>query len=75
MERMMKLQDVLLKAMAKRISWADAAEIIGVTDRTNAAMAGTTGRAWLQRSNGPAQGQAQPAAGAVGHRRGFSGRH
>ena len=31
---MMKLQDVLLKAMAKRISWADAAEIIGVTDRT-----------------------------------------
>ena len=30
----MKLQDVLLKAMAKRISWADAAEIIGVTDRT-----------------------------------------
>jgi transposase len=34
MERMMKLQDVLLKAMAKRISWADAAEIIGVTERT-----------------------------------------
>jgi transposase len=34
MERMMKLQDVLLKAMAKKISWLDAAEIIGVTDRT-----------------------------------------
>ena len=33
-ERMMKLQDVLLKAMAKRITWWDAAEIIGVTDRT-----------------------------------------
>jgi transposase len=33
-ERMMKLQDVLLKAMAKKISWADAGEIIGVTDRT-----------------------------------------
>ncbi len=30
----MKLQDVLLKAMAKRISWAAAAEIIGVTPRT-----------------------------------------
>ena len=30
----MKLQDVLLKAMAKRMSWADAAEIIGVTTRT-----------------------------------------
>jgi transposase len=31
---MMKLQDVLLKAMARKISWADAGEIIGVTDRT-----------------------------------------
>lgn len=30
----MKLQDVLLKAMAKRITWWEAAEIIGVTDRT-----------------------------------------
>jgi transposase len=34
MERMMKLQDVLLKAMAKKIRWWDAAEIIGVSDRT-----------------------------------------
>jgi transposase len=33
-ERMMKLQDVLLKAMAKKISWISAAEIIGVTART-----------------------------------------
>jgi transposase len=31
---MMKLQEVLLKAMAKKIRWWDAAEIIGVTDRT-----------------------------------------
>jgi len=30
----MKLQDVLLKAMAKKISWADAGEIIGVSCRT-----------------------------------------
>ena len=30
----MKLQDVILKAMAKRISWLEAAEIIGVCDRT-----------------------------------------
>ena len=30
----MKVQDVLLKAMAKRITWWEAAEIIGVTDRT-----------------------------------------
>ena len=30
----MKIQDVLLKAMAKKITWWEAAEIIGVTDRT-----------------------------------------
>jgi transposase len=30
----MKLQDVLLKAMAKKIHWWEAAEIIGVADRT-----------------------------------------
>jgi len=34
MERTMKLQDVLLKAMAKKISWMSAAEIAGITDRT-----------------------------------------
>ena len=33
-ERMMKLQDVFLIAMAKQISWLSAAEIIGVTPRT-----------------------------------------
>jgi transposase len=33
-ERMMKLQDVLLKAMAGKISWVTAADIIGVTPRT-----------------------------------------
>jgi transposase len=33
-ERTMKLQDVILKAMAKKISWMEAAEIAGVTDRT-----------------------------------------
>jgi transposase len=38
---MMKLQDVLLKAMAKKITWWAAAEIIGVTDRTM--------RRWRQR--------------------------
>lgn len=37
----MKLQDVLLKAMAKKITWWAAAEIIGVTDRTM--------RRWRQR--------------------------
>jgi len=27
---MMEMQDVILKAMAKKISWLDAAEVIGV---------------------------------------------
>jgi len=34
LERMMKLQDVILKAMAKKITWMAAAEIAGVSDRT-----------------------------------------
>src|SRR5438067_5639160 len=34
LERMMKLQNVILKAMAKKITWLEAAEIIGVCDRT-----------------------------------------
>src|SRR5713226_8003164 len=34
MERMMKVQDVLLKAMARKRTWWAAAEILGVTDRT-----------------------------------------
>jgi Transposase DDE domain group 1 len=34
LERMMKLQDVILKAMAKKITWMAGAEIAGVTDRT-----------------------------------------
>jgi hypothetical protein len=33
-ERMMKVQEVLLRAMAMKISWWQAAEIIGVTERT-----------------------------------------
>ena len=33
-ERTMKVQDVILKAVAKKISWLEAAEIVGVCDRT-----------------------------------------
>src|ERR1700682_5872685 len=33
-ERMMKIQEVILKAMAGQLKWWEAAEIIGVTDRT-----------------------------------------
>src|SRR5919199_1431105 len=34
MERILKLQEVILKAMAGKLTWIAAAEIIGVTDRT-----------------------------------------
>ena len=33
MERMMKIQEVILRALAKKITWWQAAEIIGITDR------------------------------------------
>src|SRR6266481_5954503 len=32
-ERMMKVQEVILRALAKKITWWQAAEIIGITDR------------------------------------------
>jgi len=34
MERMMKVQEVLLRAMAKKITWWQAAEILGVSERS-----------------------------------------
>src|SRR6201998_1366108 len=33
MERAMKVQEVILRAMAKKITWYQAAEIIGISDR------------------------------------------
>jgi transposase len=33
MERAMKVQEVILRALAKRISWLQAAEILGISDR------------------------------------------
>src|SRR6516162_10966175 len=40
-ERAMKIQEVILRAMAKKISWGQAAEIIGISDRQM--------RRWYQR--------------------------
>ena len=34
MERMMKWQEVILRAMAGRLKWWDAAEILGISDRS-----------------------------------------
>jgi hypothetical protein len=33
LERTMKIQEVILRALAKKITWWQAAEIIGITDR------------------------------------------
>jgi hypothetical protein len=33
MERAMKVQEVILRAMAKKITWWQAAEILGISDR------------------------------------------
>ena len=41
MERAMKIQEVILRAMAKKITWCQAAEIIGISDRQM--------RRWYQR--------------------------
>ena len=34
MERAMKLQEVILRAMAKKITWWQAAQTIGISDRS-----------------------------------------
>ncbi len=39
-ERAMKVQEVILRAMAKKITWWQAAEILGLSDRVDAALAG-----------------------------------
>jgi hypothetical protein len=36
-ERAMKIQEVILRAMAKKLTWGQAAEIIGVSDRQTTA--------------------------------------
>jgi hypothetical protein len=33
MERAMKVQEVILRALAKKVTWWQAAEIIGISDR------------------------------------------
>jgi hypothetical protein len=37
-ERAMKVQEVFMQAMAKKITWMQAAEIMGVTDRIDEAV-------------------------------------
>jgi hypothetical protein len=57
MERAMKVQDVMLQAMAKKISWWQAAEILGISDRHM--------RHWRERYVEEGYNGLFPAAGAV----------
>src|SRR5579864_1659951 len=66
MERAMKVQDVMLQAMAKKITWWQAAEILGISDRHMRAVAGALRGRGLQRVAGPAAGQAFASPGAGG---------
>jgi hypothetical protein len=34
MERTMKVQEIILRAMAKTITWLQAAQIVGISDRS-----------------------------------------
>src|SRR5215470_3228125 len=67
-ERAMKVQDVILRAVAKKITWWQAAEIIGISDRSM--------RRWRERYEEfgfrglfSAVGQVLGQAGADGHHR------
>ena len=51
-ERTMKVQEVILRAMAKRITWWQAAEILGISDRAEAARAQTLREVRLRRAVG-----------------------
>src|SRR2546427_3015766 len=66
MERAMKVQEVILRAMAKRITWWQAAEIVGISDRWM--------RRWRERYQefgydglfDKRRGKASPRRGSVG---------
>ena len=47
MERAMKVQEVILRAMAKKITWWQAAEIIGISDRQMRRWHERLGGVWL----------------------------
>src|SRR6266852_278820 len=65
-ERAMKVQEVILRAMAKRITWWQAAEIIGISDRQMRRWRERYEEFWLRRSVRPAAGQTLAETGAGG---------
>ena len=67
MERAMKVQEVMLRAMAKKITWWQAAEIIGISDRHMRRCRERLRGVWLQRDCLTGGGdEPSPQAGAAG---------
>jgi hypothetical protein len=66
-ERAMKVQEVILRAMAKKISWWQAAEILGISERTMRRW--KFGYAWISGTIRQAKGQAELEKGASGRSR------
>ena len=46
-ERAMKVQEVIMRAMAKKITWAQAGEIIGLCDRRMSSMERAVPGVWI----------------------------
>src|SRR5260221_14600984 len=57
MERAMKVQDVMLQAMAKKITWWQAAEILGISDRHMRRWRERYGQEWANGLFGPGRGR------------------
>ena len=61
MERTMKIQEVILRALAKRITWWQVAEIMGITDPDQVgALASALRALWLRRLFDRRRGQPSP---------------
>jgi len=72
-ERAMKLQEVILRALAKKITWEQAAEIVGISDRHGDDGASGSDRAEgcllraVQRSRQPFLSHAENGSGGRSH--------
>ena len=73
MERAMKIQEVILRAMARKITWFQAAEILGFSDRHLGRMRGTLPGVRLGRAVRSAAGQALAQTRSSGHGGGGAG--
>src|SRR2546428_3804350 len=66
MERAMKVQEVILRAMAKRITWWQAAEIVGISDRWMRRWRGRHQEFGYDGLFGKRRGEGSPPGGPLG---------